>query len=72
MTLRVVPEKGQGDVNSEKIPRNLDKKVTGRPAVEVEKVERIELSDRGKASFVDQRMPGVSLTPDRTKEARDA
>jgi phenylacetate-CoA ligase len=55
--LRIVPADGFGEGDIVKIHRNLDRKLDGRLAFTVECVDAIPLSPRGKAIYVDQRIP---------------
>jgi len=60
--LRIVPAVGFGEEHRQRIMRNLGRKLDGRVAFTVECVESILLSPRGKAIYVDQRIPALSET----------
>jgi len=55
--LRIVPAPGFGEEDAGRIQRNLGRKLDGRLALTIELVEAIPLSPRGKAIYVDQRIP---------------
>lgn len=55
--LRVVPAPGFGDAELTKIRQRMGRKIDGRFDFTVETVDAIPLSARGKAIFVDQRIP---------------
>jgi len=55
--LRVVPADGFGEDDADRIHRNLGRKLDGRFTFTIELVEAIPLSARGKAIYVDQRIP---------------
>jgi phenylacetate-CoA ligase len=57
--LRLVPGKGFGESDRERIQRNLGRKLNGRLVLTLEVTESIPLSARGKAIYVDQRIPGL-------------
>lgn len=60
--LRVVPAEGFDDSDCRKMLRNLGVKLAGRVRFTVEVVGAIALSSRGKAIYVDQRIPGTMLS----------
>jgi phenylacetate-CoA ligase len=55
--LRVVPADGFGDVDRQRIGQRLLTKLVGRIEFTIECTDRIRLSPRGKAVYVDQRIP---------------
>lgn len=55
--LRIVPADGFLQHDTEKIQRNLGNKLNGRVTFSIELVKEIPLSERGKAIYVDQRIP---------------
>lgn len=55
--LRVVAAQGFGEEDVQRIRRNLGRKLDGRLELTIERVDAIPLSPRGKAIYVDQRMP---------------
>jgi len=54
--LRVVASGGFGDEDSKRILHNLERKLDGRVELAIETVDSIELTPRGKAVYVDQRI----------------
>lgn len=54
--LRIVPAAGLGDEDRGRIQRNLGGKLNGRLRFEIQLVDSIPLSPRGKAIYVDQRI----------------
>ncbi|MBN2589426.1 MAG: methyltransferase domain-containing protein [Sedimentisphaerales bacterium] len=59
--LRIVPADGYLQYDTEKIQRNLGNKLNGRVTFSIELVKEIPLSERGKAIYVDQRIPRDNL-----------
>jgi len=59
--LRVVPVNGFGEQDAARIRRNLGRKLDGRLAFVIELVDTIATSARGKAIYVDQRIPQARL-----------
>jgi phenylacetate-CoA ligase len=59
--LRIIPAQGFADKDKEKIHRNLGRKLDGRLTFTVACVDAIPLSPRGKAIYVDQRIPLGSM-----------
>lgn len=57
--LRVLPAKGYGSIDIERIKTRLQRKFDRRMSLEFEEVESIPLSRSGKAIYVDQRIPGI-------------
>jgi phenylacetate-CoA ligase len=57
-TLRVVPVASFGDTERRTIREGLSRKLEGRLDFDIEVVEAIPLSARGKAIYVDQQIPG--------------
>lgn len=55
--LRIVPADRFGEEDASRIPRNLGRKLHGRLTFTIEIVEAIPFSVRGKAVYVDQRIP---------------
>lgn len=55
--LRVVPTPGFGEEDVKRIRRNLGRKLDGRLELTIELADAIPLSPRGKAIYVDQRVP---------------
>ena len=55
--LRVVPAERFGDEDQRRIQQNLGRKLDGQVTFAIELVETIPLSPRGKAIYVDQRIP---------------
>ena len=55
--LRIVPADGFSDEDVNRIHHNLEHKLNGRLSFKVELVDSIPLSARGKAIYVDQRIP---------------
>ena len=55
--LRIVPANGFSDEDKSKIHRNLGRKLDGRLGFTIEIVDDIPLTPRGKAVYVDQRIP---------------
>jgi phenylacetate-CoA ligase len=55
--LRIVPAGGFGEDEGRRILRNLDRKLNGQLALVIERADSIPLSPRGKAIYVDQRIP---------------
>ncbi len=55
--LRIVPADGFAKQDADKIQRNLGNKLNGRVSFSIELVKEIPLSERGKAIYVDQRIP---------------
>ncbi|MEP0842398.1 MAG: hypothetical protein HRF43_06770, partial [Phycisphaerae bacterium] len=55
--LRIVPGGGFGPADRERIRRNLGRKLNGRLHFEIATTDSIPLSGRGKAVYVDQRLP---------------
>ncbi len=66
--LRLVPAEGYGAAASERIGRNLGRKLDGQLTFGIELVEAIPLSARGKAIYVDQRIPRASVPRGETAE----
>jgi phenylacetate-CoA ligase len=58
--LRLVPAAGFSASDRERIEQNLARKIDGRLQLTFQIVESIELSARGKAIYVDQRIPSAS------------
>jgi phenylacetate-CoA ligase len=58
--LRFVPAAGFSVSDRERIEHNLARKIDGRLHLTYQVVDAIELSARGKAIYVDQRIPGTS------------
>lgn len=56
-TLRIVPANGFGEADANRICQNLGRKLDGRLSFAIELVDNISLSTRGKAVYVDQRIP---------------
>jgi len=54
--IKVVVNKGFTDIQKDRIEKNIGQKLDGRVIVKVENVENIELTERGKSVFVDQRI----------------
>jgi len=59
-TLRVVPAADWNDTRASAIKKSLDRKLGGRIVFEVAVCDDIELTTRGKMTFVDQRIPDVA------------
>lgn len=55
--LRIVPAQGFAEQDKERIHRNLGRKLNGQLTFFIELVDSIVLSPRGKAIYVDQRIP---------------
>lgn len=55
--LRVVPAEGFGEPDAQRIQRQLGRKLETQITFTIERVEAIPLSARGKAIYVDQRIP---------------
>jgi len=55
--LCIVPANGFGDADTGRIQRNLGRELDGQLAFEIEIVDSVTLSARGKAIYVDQRIP---------------
>jgi len=55
--LRIVPAPGFGEKDAAQIQRNLGRKLDGQITFTIEPVDAISLSARGKAIYVDQRIP---------------
>jgi phenylacetate-CoA ligase len=55
--LRIVPANGFGEKDAGRIHRNLERKLGGRIIFAIELVDAISISTRGKAIYVDQRIP---------------
>jgi phenylacetate-CoA ligase len=55
--LRLVPGAGFSDADRRRIEQNLARKIEGRLDVSLQLVDAIEVSPRGKAIYVDQRIP---------------
>lgn len=60
--LRIVPTHGFGDEDVSRIHRNLGRKLNGLLSFTIEMVDKIPLSPRGKAIYVDQRIPQDHLS----------
>ncbi|MCA9254091.1 MAG: phenylacetate--CoA ligase family protein [Phycisphaerales bacterium] len=58
-TLRLVPGAGFDSSRTREIKRSLDRKLEGRIVFDVALCDEIELTHRGKTTFVDQRIPDV-------------
>ena len=54
--IKVVVNKGFSDIQKNRIEKNIGQKLDGRVIVSVEVVDNIELTERGKSVFVDQRI----------------
>ena len=54
--IKVVVNKGFSDIQKNRIEKNIGQKLDGRVIVSVEIVDNIELTERGKSVFVDQRI----------------
>ncbi|WP_028867356.1 phenylacetate--CoA ligase family protein [Psychromonas arctica] len=54
--IKVVVNTGFSDIQKNRIEKNIGQKLDGRVIVKVEIVENIELTERGKSVFVDQRI----------------
>ncbi len=54
--VKVVVNKGFSDIQKERIENNIGQKLDGQVIVKVEIVENIELTERGKSVFVDQKI----------------
>jgi phenylacetate-CoA ligase len=67
--LRIVPANGFGEDDAKRIHRNLGRKLDRQLAFTIELTEAIPLSPRGKAIYVDQRIPQEKRTP--LNSARD-
>lgn len=61
--LRVVPAEGFCDADRQRIVRNLRRKLDHRLEVTIEPTDSIPLSPRGKAIYVDQRIPLTAIQP---------
>ncbi len=61
-TLRIVPADGFDHSRTQAIKRSLDRKLAERIVFDIEVCDDIELTSRGKATFVDQRIPGQAHT----------
>jgi phenylacetate-CoA ligase len=61
--LRLAPADGFGEEDAHRIHRNLGRKLDGQLAFTIELVEEISTSARGKAIYVDQRIPHSEWTP---------
>jgi len=61
--LRLVPARGDAPPDLERMLRSLERKFAGRMRIRVELVAEIPLSARGKAIYVDQRIPRASEAP---------
>jgi phenylacetate-CoA ligase len=57
--LRLVPGAGFSDSDRRRIEQNLARKIDGRLQVSLQIVDAIDVSARGKAIYVDQRIPTV-------------
>jgi len=55
--LRIVPADGFGENDTDRIHRNLGRKIEGQLTFTIELIDAIPLSLRGKAIYVDQRIP---------------
>jgi phenylacetate-CoA ligase len=60
--LRIVPATGFGDADAERIRRSLRPKLEGRVSFVIQLVDAVSLSSRGKASYVDQKIPHLMAT----------
>lgn len=69
-TLRIVPASGFGDEDVERIQRNLNRKLAGRLAFDVQIVDEIRLTAQGKSVFVDQKIDLTKLEDGRSGEAK--
>lgn len=58
--LRVIPSNGFNQHDTKRIQRNLGFKLDGRLQFDIKLVDKIELSPRGKAIYVDQKIPQCS------------
>lgn len=61
--LRIVPADGFGETDATRIQRNLGRKLDNQLSFTIEPVDAIPLSSRGKAIYVDQRIPRDHLNP---------
>jgi phenylacetate-CoA ligase len=61
--LHVVPAQGFSDEDAARIQRNLGRKLDGQLSFTIELVDVIPLSARGKAIYVDQRIPSAAEQP---------
>jgi phenylacetate-CoA ligase len=61
--LRIVPAEGFHEPDAVRIQRNLGRKFAGRFSFMIQLVEAIPLSTRGKAIYVDQRVPRDQRSP---------
>ncbi len=59
-TLHVVPAADWTDARASAVKKSLDRKLAGRIVFEVAVCDEIELTTRGKMTFVDQRIPDVA------------
>jgi len=66
--LRIVPGDGFGDQDARRICQNLGRKLDGQLTFGIELVDTIPLSARGKAIYVDQRIPRASVPRGETAE----
>ncbi|MCX5673856.1 MAG: phenylacetate--CoA ligase family protein [Planctomycetota bacterium] len=60
--LRIVPATGFGDADAERIKRSLRPKLDGRISFVIQLVDALPLSPRGKAIYVDQKIPSLMTT----------
>ena len=67
--LRIVPAPGFGERDAAQIQRNLGYKLAGRISFTIQFVDAIVLSSRGKAIYVDQRIPANHSTEERRNSA---
>jgi phenylacetate-CoA ligase len=67
--LRIVPADGFDEKDASRIQRNLGRKLDGRLAFTIEIVDAIALSARGKAIYVDQRIPQSSSAWSESRES---
>jgi len=61
--LRIVPSNGFSEQDASQIHRNIGQKLDGRITFTIERVDAIPLSARGKAVYVDQRIPEEKRVP---------
>ncbi|MDI6447850.1 phenylacetate--CoA ligase family protein [Anaerobaca lacustris] len=66
--LRIVPAAGFREDDAGRIARKLGRKLDGQLTFHIELVDAISLSPRGKAVYVDQRIPHQSIPSARTAE----
>lgn len=63
--LRIVPGQGFSSADRDRVLRNLGRKLTGRVEISVEIADRLPVTERGKAIYVEQRIAGGAAPAER-------